>query len=166
MAFQIPEGLHPDLNPLAWMVGSWRGKGHGDYPGLSSFQFAQEITFSHDGRPFLTYFSRTWIIDDNNEIVSTAASETGFWRVKPNNQLEVVLAHSTGIAEGWVGRFEGAKIQLVMDSGYAAPTAKSVTEGQRLYGLVEGELFFAYDMAYGGKKLQAHVWSTLPRVIS
>ncbi|NCA02979.1 MAG: FABP family protein, partial [Sphingomonadaceae bacterium] len=25
MAFQIPEGLHPDLNPLAWMVGSWRG---------------------------------------------------------------------------------------------------------------------------------------------
>ncbi|MFM8966272.1 MAG: FABP family protein, partial [Actinomycetota bacterium] len=128
MVFQIPEGLHPDLNPLAWMVGTWRGKGHGDYPDSKSFQFAQEITFSHDGRPFLTYFSRSWVIDDNNEIISTAASETGFWRVKPNNQLEVVLAHSTGIAEGWVGRFDGPKIQLVMDSGYAAPTAKSVTE--------------------------------------
>ena len=51
-----------------------------------------------------------------------------------------------------------------MDQGYAAPTAKSVTEGQRLYGLVEGELFFAYDMAYGPNKLQAHIWSTLPRV--
>ena len=47
MAFQIPEGLHPDLNPLAWMVGTWRGKGHGDYPGSASFQFAQEVTFSH-----------------------------------------------------------------------------------------------------------------------
>jgi hypothetical protein len=157
MAFQIPEGLHPDLNPLAWMVGTWRGKGHGDYPGSASFQFAQEVTFSHDGRPFLTYFSRSWLIDDNNEIIKTSASD---------NQLEVVLAHSTGISEGWVGRFDGPKIQLVMDQGYAAPTAKSVTEGQRLYGLVEGELFFAYDMAYGGKKLQAHIWSTLPRVNS
>ncbi len=56
MAFQIPEGLHPDLNPLAWMIGTWRGKGHGEYPGIADFQFAQEVTFSHDGRPFLTYF--------------------------------------------------------------------------------------------------------------
>jgi len=71
MAFQIPEGLHPDLNPLAWLIGSWRGKGHGEYPGIENFQFAQEVTFSHDGRPFLTYFSRSWIIDDNNEIVTS-----------------------------------------------------------------------------------------------
>ncbi len=95
MAFQIPEGLHPDLNPLAWLVGSWRGKGHGEYPGIESFQFAQEVTFSHDGRNFLTYFSRSWIIDENNEIVQTASSETGFWRVKPDNQLEVLISHST-----------------------------------------------------------------------
>ena len=72
MAFQIPEGLHPDLNPLAWLVGTWRGKGHGEYPGSQPFQFAQEVTFNHDGRPFLTYFSRSWIIDDNNEIMQIA----------------------------------------------------------------------------------------------
>jgi len=164
MAFQIPEGLHPDLNPLAWLVGTWRGKGHGEYPGIENFQFAQEVTFSHDGRPFLTYFSRSWLIDDNNEIIQTAASETGFWRVKPGNQLEVLIAHSTGIAEGWVGRFDGPKIQLAMDQAYSAPSAKSIEGGQRLYGLVEGELFYAYDMAYKGNKLQAHIWSTLPRV--
>ena len=76
------------------------------------------------------------------------------------------LAHSTGISEGWVGRFDGPKIQLAMDHSYASPTAKVIEEGQRLYGLVEGELFYAYDMAYGGNKLQAHIWSTLPRVIS
>jgi hypothetical protein len=50
-----------------------------------------------------------------------------------------------------------------MDQGYSTPTAKSVTEGSRLYGLVEGELFFAYDMAVPGKDLQAHIWSTLAR---
>ena len=164
MAFQIPEGLHPDLNPLAWLVGTWRGKGRGDYPGTEPFEFEQEVTFSHDGRPFLTYFSRTWIIDEKGEILKTSASETGFWRVKPKNQLEVILAHSTGIAEGWVGIFDGPRIQLVLDHGYSAPSAKVVEEGQRLYGLVDGQLFFSYDMAHGGKKLQAHVWSTLPRV--
>jgi hypothetical protein len=164
MAFQIPEGLHPDLNPLAWLVGSWSGKGHGEYPGIESFQFAQEVTFAHDGRNFLTYFSRSWIIDENNEIIQTASSETGFWRVKPDNQLEVLISHSIGLAEGWVGRFDGAKIQLAMDRAYAAPSAKAIEGGQRLYGLVDGELFYAYDMAFNGHKLQAHIWSTLPRI--
>ena len=102
MAFTIPENLHPDLMPLAWLVGSWRGKGRGEYPNVPGFQFAQEVSFNHDGRPFLNYFSRSWIIDENNEIIRPAASEVGFWRVKENNVLEVILAHNTGIAEGWV----------------------------------------------------------------
>jgi hypothetical protein len=62
-----------------------------------------------------------------------------------------------------VGTFDGPKIQLVMDQGYSAPSAKIVTAGVRLYGLVAGELFYAYDMAAEGQELQAHVWSSLPR---
>jgi len=163
MAFTIPENLHPDLMPLAWLVGSWRGKGRGEYPNVPGFQFAQEVNFNHDGRPFLNYFSRSWIIDDNNEIIRPAASEVGFWRVKENNVLEVILAHNTGIAEGWVGIVSGSKIQLAMDQGYSSPSAKIVTAGSRLYGLVEGELFTSYDMAAEGQTLQAHLWSSLER---
>ncbi len=163
MAFTIPENLHPDLMPLAWLVGSWRGKGRGEYPNVPSFEFAQEVSFNHDGRPFLNYFSRSWIIDENNEIIRPAASEVGFWRVKENNVLEVILAHNTGIAEGWVGIVKGAKIQLEMDQGYSSPSAKIVTAGSRLYGLVEGELFTSYDMAAEGQTLQAHLWSSLER---
>ena len=163
MAFTIPENLHPDLMPLAWLVGTWRGKGRGEYPNVPGFQYAQEVSFNHDGRPFLNYFSRSWIIDENDEIVRPAASEVGFWRIKENNVLEVLLAHNTGIAEGWVGLVQGAKIQLAMDQGYSAPSAKIVTAGSRLYGLVEGELFTSYDMAAQGQTLQAHLWSSLER---
>jgi len=163
VVFTIPEGLHPDLNPLAWLVGTWRGKGRGEYPGIESFEYNHEIVFNHDGRPFLSYYSRSWIIDSEGEVIRPGASETGFWRVKPNNVLEVLISHNTGITEGWVGQFDGPKIQLVMDQGYSAPSAKIVTAGGRLYGLVAGELFFAYDMAAEGKELQAHIWSSLPR---
>ena len=163
MAFTIPENLHPDLMPLAWLVGSWRGKGRGEYPNVPAFEFAQEVSFNHDGRPFLNYFSRSWIIDENNEIIRPAASEVGFWRVKENNVLEVILAHNTGIAEGWVGIVKGAKIQLEMDQGYSSPSAKIVTAGSRLYGLVEGELFTSYDIAAEGQTLQAHLLSSLER---
>ena len=163
MAFTIPENLHPDLMPLAWLVGTWRGKVRGEYPNVPGFQYAQEVSFNHDGRPFLNYFSRSWIIDENDEIVHPAASEVGFWRIKENNVLEVILAHNTGIAEGWVGVVQGAKIQLAMDQGYSAPSAKIVTAGSRLYGLVEGELFTSYDMAAQGQTLQAHLWSSLER---
>jgi hypothetical protein len=50
-----------------------------------------------------------------------------------------------------------------MDRAYSAPNAKTVDEGSRLYGLVEGQLFFAYDMAAEGKTMQAHIWSSLER---
>lgn len=163
MAFKIDENLHPELLPLAWMISTWRGTGRGEYPTIKPFTFEQEIVFNHDGRNFLNYYSRTWILDEAGQVVSPGASETGFWRPKENKTLEVLIAHSTGISEGWVGVHDGAKIQLAMDQGYSAPSAKIVTAGSRLYGLVEGELFFAYDMAAEGQTLQSHVWSTLKR---
>ena len=163
MAFVIPENLHEDLYPLAWMIGTWTGTGRGEYPGIEPFQFAQEVTFNHYGRNFLNYYSRTWIIDDNKDIVRPFESETGFWRVRDKKILEVVIAQSQGISEGWVGVVDGAKIQMAMDRGYSTPSANIIDEGQRLYGHVEGELFYAYDMAMNGHELQAYMWSSLAR---
>jgi len=167
MAFVIPEGLHPDLYPVAWMVGKWGGKGMGEWPGVEKFEYVQEITFRHDGRPFLEYSSKSWIIDSEGNHIRPGASEAGYWRIKPNKVIELVLAHSTGISEGWLGKISDDRpaIQLALDHAYIAPTAKGVTDGARLYGLVEGQLFTSYDMAAAGKELQAHLWSSLERQV-
>ncbi len=66
--------------------------------------------------------------------------ETGFWRPKPDNKLEVVLAHPTGFAEIWYGEIDGAKIEMRTDVVARTATAKEVAAGHRLYGLVKGEL--------------------------
>lgn len=163
MPFELPENLHADCAPIAWLLGTWHGNGHGDYPTIEPFQFGQEVIFTHDGRPFFHYMSRAWIVDEQGNKVRDAAIETGFFRPKADGNLEVVLTHSTGFVEIWYGQVEGAKIELATDAVGRTETAKEVTAGHRLYGLVEGDLLWTYDMAAVGQQLQPHLWGRLVR---
>ncbi|MGH3448283.1 MAG: FABP family protein, partial [Nocardioidaceae bacterium] len=99
MPFEIPSDLHPDLMPVAFLLGHWNGNGHGDYPTIDAFEFGQEVAFTHDARPFLHYFSRTWLVDEEGNEVRPLALETGFLRPQPDGEIEVVLTHATGVAE-------------------------------------------------------------------
>ena len=161
--FEIPPDLHPDCVPLAWLLGTWQGNGHGEYPTIERFSFGQEIGFAHDGRPFLHYFSRSWLIDDAGKTLRPAALETGFFRARTGGEVEVTLAHSTGLVEIWYGRVDGAKLELSTDVVARTQSAKEYTAGRRLYGLVEGDLLWAFDMAAVGQPLQSHLWGRLQR---
>ncbi|WP_370248113.1 FABP family protein [Nocardioides sp.] len=161
--FQIPENLHPQCGPVAWLLGTWAGNGRGDYPTIEPFQYGEEIVFQQDGRPFLHYFSRTWLIDDDGAKVREAHQETGFLRCLPEGRLELVLAHNTGLSEIWYGQAADGKIELHTAGVGYTETAKEVTGGQRMYGNVEGELLYAYDMAALGQELQPHLWARLQR---
>jgi len=163
MPFEIPQNLHPDCAPVAWLLGTWQGNGHGDYPTTTKFQFGQEAIFTHDGRPFFHYMSRAWIVDDNGEKVRESAIETGFLRPKADGSLELLLSHNTGITEVWYGQADGAKLELATDAVVRTKTAKEYVGGRRMYGLVEGDLLWAYDMAAVGQELQPHLWGRLVR---
>ena len=91
------------------------------------------------------------------------AMETGFWRPQPDGTIEVVLAHPTGIVEIYLGEQSGTKIELVTDAVVRTSTAKEVTAGKRLYGLIGTDLGWAYDMAAVGQPLQSHVSAQLKR---
>jgi hypothetical protein len=163
MPFEIPENIHELCAPLAWMIGSWRGNGHGEYPTIEGFEFGQEVVFQQDGRPFIHYFSRAWIEQEDGTFVRNAAQETGFLRPQADRTVEVVMAHNTGFAEIWHGEASGGKLDLTTDAVARTESAKEVTAGKRLYGNVEGDLLYAYDMAAVGQPLQPHLWARLQR---
>ncbi len=160
-----------DLRPLSWLIGRWVGVGTGQYPTIEDFRFGQEVVFSTDGRPFLSYLSRSWMLDDEGARVRPLATEAGFWRPRPDNEIEMTLAHPTGYAEVWLGSQEvtsiedavitGARAELRTDVVTRTPSAKEYSQGHRLYGLVEGRLLWTYDMAAMGQPLVNHLAASL-----
>jgi hypothetical protein len=163
--------LPEELVPLSWLIGRWVGVGLGQYPTIEDFRFGQEVSFTTDGRPFLAYASRSWLLNDDGEKVRPLATETGYWRPRPDGSLEVTMAHPTGYAELWLGTAEvlgienatitSARATMTTDVIAASPSAKPYTAGERLYGLVNGELMWTYDMAAVEQPLTNHLSARL-----
>jgi hypothetical protein len=157
--------------PISWLLGTWVGVGTGQYPTISDFRFAQEIQFACDGRPFLTYLSRSWELDGEGERIRPTATETGYLKPHDGGAVEFLLTHPTGFSEIWEGksqitaleqdRITGAKMELRTDVVVRSPHAKPYTAGHRLYGLVDGDLLWTFDMAAMDETLQNHLAARL-----
>ena len=165
MPFDIPPNIHPNCAPLAWLIGTWAGNGHGEYETIEDFQFGQEILFQQDGRSFIHFMSRSWIVDAEGNHVREAAQENGFIRPQEDGSLEVVMCHNTGFAEVWTGEIhpEQPRFEIVTDAVARTATAKEYVAGKRLYGYVNGDLLYAFDMASMGHELQPHTRAQLVR---
>jgi hypothetical protein len=133
------------------------------YPTIESAQFGQEISFSHNGKPYLIYSSRSWLLDDEGRIGRPLAVESGFWRAQEDGEVEVVLAHASGITEIYLGQVTGTKIEMATDVVARTASAQEVTAGRRLYGLIGADLGYAYDLAAVGQPLQSHLSAQLKR---
>lgn len=161
--------LHPALQGLLPYIGLWRGRGRGGYPTIEDFDYGQEIRISHDGRPFLFYESRAWILDEQSRPVRPGGREAGWWRPVMRDgvatgEVEALLSTPTGIMELYLGKVDGLRVEMATDAVLRTATAKEVTAGHRLYGIVEGALLYAYDMAAVGHGLTAHLSARLLRV--
>lgn len=159
--------LHERCRPLLPLVGVWRGEGEVIYPTIDGpFRFGQQVTIAHDGRPFLYHEARAWLLDAEGVVIRPAARETGWWRIQPDETIELLLAHATGILELFYGRpLSQASWELQTDAVVRTASAKEVAAGRRLYGIVEGgDLAYVDERAMVGQPMQPHISARLRRI--
>lgn len=144
-------------------------------PGVGEVQVGQELDISLDQRGFLHHRSQLWRLDADGERTEPLDSEVGYWRsattqtrpTEPGIDVELVLAHPTGVVELLVGRATGARADLVSDAVVRSAGGSDYTAGRRTYGTVEGDLLWVLDVGDAQRPdepLHARVSARLKRV--
>lgn len=181
MTFAFPDGLSPEVYPLAWLVGRWRGEGVIEYPGIGKKAFVQDLVFDHDGGPYLRFESTLRVLEDvvpdalpgDGAATGTVwSTETGYWRVSTDRPdgleddkqaLEVLVADASGRITVYIGAAGNGRIDLASDAIARTSTASEVRASKRLYGLVEGRLLWVEELAAFGEPLRSYASAELDR---
>ena len=193
MAFTLPDDLAPELYPLAWLAGTWRGYGILTY-----------------GGPYLRQTTTIWTVDATRSknldfempglqgasLLAPAqiwSTETIYWRpvgqeqpdgadaaetteatadaensggpLTPVTRLELVSADPAGHVAVWEGWIQGPRAQVGTQAVGRARTAVPVEEMTRMFGLVGGDLMWTQDMAaFGQSEVTTYASGRLGRV--
>ncbi|MFB4352868.1 FABP family protein [Microbacterium sp. LS_15] len=94
---------------------------------------------------------------DVDDVEALRAASGGF-------PLEVSIAHADGMLELYLGEINGPRIDIGTDAVVRAAGAKDYAGASRMYGLVDGHLLWAWDIAALGTPLRSHASARLARV--
>ncbi len=165
---EIPSDLHPDLVPLVFLLGNWEGAGVHDFPGSEKCNFGQEVSFSHDGRPFIAYTSKTWVLDADGNKARPLENETGYWRMAEGRKVEVTTTRDEGVIEIWYGELADKKpqIDLITDAVARLASAPDYTGGKRLYGYVNSDLMWVGEKSTQDVEMRPYLSAHLKKVVN
>ncbi|PYY63672.1 FABP family protein [Curtobacterium sp. MCPF17_003] len=104
------------------------------------------------------------LLGDGPTPFSTVESVEALRNTTDGFDVEAAIIHPTGVNELYVGRVRKGRIDLSTDAVLRSPNAKDYSAATRLYGLVEGKLFWAWDIAALGRELTSHASGQLAKV--
>ena len=146
------------------LLGEWHGEGQAA-GATGDHRFGQWMRFSHDGRGFLAYESRTWQLTDDGTITGPGVRESGFWRPRGRDDVELLVANPDGLVEIYVGTARTTTSwELSTDVLARTPDAPDVARAVRLYGIVDGALLYAIDRAGPDEPLRPLMSARLERI--
>lgn len=150
--------MHPDLEPISFLLGTWTGEGEGEYPGVEPFRYREELSFDHVGDAFLLVTESSWTPDG-----APLHFERGTLRPVGAGKVDLALAHPIGVAEVAEGTVEGKTVSLRATAIVRTTSGSPVTEIERRYRRVGDRLAYELDMALESVARTFHVRATLGR---
>jgi hypothetical protein len=155
----MPSALHPALEPMSFLLGTWRGEGEGVYPGIEPFRYREELSFDDVGDAFLLVTESSWAPDGE-----PLHFERGTLRPVGDGTVDLSLAHPIGVAEVAEGTLDGTTLTFRSTGIVRTTTGSPVTEIERRYRLVDGALEYELDMATDEVARTFHIRATLTKV--
>ena len=152
-------GIHSDLGEVAFLLGTWRGEGDGEWPGTEPFRYGEEVVFEDVGDDYLVYTHRSWSLDDGSPV----HLERGFLRTAGPGRVELVLAHPLGITEVAEGTVQGPIVEVTSTAVGLTATAGPVTELRRRIEVHDDAMLNETHMAMRDVPLMSHVRARLVR---
>ena len=167
--------------------------GYADGDKELEIEFTQTISFTHNGDNYLKYESTVKSAEEGlvlpSEIgywrlardaqpgdpgpgllpasgdrdIRTREDLERYRNTEDGFDIEAAILQPSGISELYFGNIKGGRVQLATDAVLRSPHAKEYTAGQRMFGLVEGSLMWAWDIAALGNPLSSHASARLER---
>jgi hypothetical protein len=153
--------LHQLCEPLRPLLGTWKGNGAGRYPTIESFEYVEEITFGHVGKPFLSYTQRTRLKDG-----PPSHAEAGYLRAVGNDRYEFIVLAPNGIIEidaVTIDTARGLHVDARSEHVYGTPTAKAVQAVVREIDVADDTMHYRLSMSAVGQPLLHHLEAELFR---
>jgi hypothetical protein len=146
---------------LAFLLGTWRGRGKGEYPTMDTFEYGEELTFDHVGDAFLTYVQRSWLLSDGSPL----HFERGFLRPGTGaGDLELTLGHPLGLTEVSEGRLSDGVITLTTIDVGRTGTGMPLVGLVRRYRIDGDTMRYELDMATESTPMARHLTGELGRM--
>lgn len=152
---------HPDLESLAFLIGTWKGRGNGRYPTIEPFEYVEEAVFvPGPGKLFIAYRQRTRRAGGDEPL----HSESGYIRPGDTDGAELVIAQPTGIVEVHTGEVGRNEVCFRSKDVRLSPTAVDVARVERCIRVVGDTMRYRLSMAAVGRSFQVHLDAELSRV--